>query len=138
MNAARDAGQDREPIAAAASDEPPSFEDALLELNEIVVRLETGGLGLAASIAAYERGVSLLGRLHGHLAAVEERVRMLVRVDEDGRPILEASAGGTPSRTPAEPQSRDSRGESRSSGPPKPRPGRPKRLPGMDDTGEEA
>lgn len=138
MNAARDAGQDREPIAAAASDEPPSFEDALLELNEIVVRLETGGLGLAASIAAYERGVSLLGRLHGHLAAVEERVRMLVRVDEDGRPILEASAGGAPPRTPAEPQSRDSRGESRSSGPPKPRPGRPKRLPGMDDTAEEA
>lgn len=76
--------------AAAAT----NFETSLNELGDIVARLESGSLGLAESIDAYERGVGILRRLHDELAAAEERVNVLVRIDEDGRPILEPAAAG--------------------------------------------
>lgn len=138
MSASRDARAAPDAPAVTGQSEPPSFEDALIELNDIVVRLEAGGLGLAASIAAYERGVALLGRLHGHLAAVEERVRMLVRIDEDGRPILDPAGGPAVPREPAARPAGADGGEPRTTATPRARPGRPKRLPGMDDPGEEA
>mgnify|MGYP003342878437 CR=1 FL=1 len=130
-----------EPSAAdAAATESPAvpFETSLAELNELVNRLESGTLGLSESIDAYERGVSILRRLHEQLADVEERVRLLVRIDEQGRPILEtptadkpgqatASVAGTADTDPA------SRRPTRSAA----RLPRPKRLPGMDDAGED-
>lgn len=100
------------------------FEAGLTELNDIVGRLESGGLGLSESIVAYERGVSILRHLHTQLADVEERVRLLVRIDEQGRPILDSAleepAGGG--------ESAPRRGARSAS-----RPARPKRLPGMEE-----
>ena len=58
----------------ADSPQPASFETALADLGEIVSRLESGSLGLSDSIAAYERGVGLLRRLHEELAAEHERI----------------------------------------------------------------
>jgi exodeoxyribonuclease VII small subunit len=115
----------------AAQPAGPTFEAALAELGELVGRLESGTLGLSESIAAYEKGVSLLHGLHEQLAAVEERVRTLVRIDEQGRPILSASAPGTA-------ESEKSAGADKPTGADKPsrgtaRAGRAKRLPGMDD-----
>jgi len=110
----------------------PSFEESLAELNDLVGRLESGGLGLAASIAAYERGVSLLTRLHGQLADVEERVRLLVRIDDEGRPILEQPAGPPPPDADAVEATRPPRSSPRGAG----RTGRVKRLPGMDEAGD--
>jgi exodeoxyribonuclease VII small subunit len=109
----------------------PTFESALADLAELVGRLESGTLGLSESIAAYEKGVSLLHGLHEQLAAVEERVRTLVRVDEQGRPILTATAPGTAG-------AEKSAGADAPAGADKPargtaRAGRAKRLPGMDD-----
>jgi len=112
----------------------------LAELNDVVSRLESGALGLSESIGAYERGVVILRRLHEQLADVEERVRMLVRIDDQGRPILadvtaetvgqEQPAGErSPPAGPGEPSGR--RGPRSAS-----RSGRPRRLPGMDDGGE--
>ncbi|MFM7206421.1 MAG: exodeoxyribonuclease VII small subunit [Planctomycetaceae bacterium] len=74
----------------ADSSQPASFETALAELGDLVTRLESGSLGLSDSIVAYERGVGLLKRLHEELAVAEATVRTLVRIDEDGRPILAA------------------------------------------------
>ena len=101
----------------------PAFEAALAELAELVSRLESGALGLSESINAYEKGVALLRGLHEQLAAVEERVRTLVRVDDEGRPVLEATDHGGPAAEKA-----------RSEKPVRTaRSGRAKRLPGMDD-----
>lgn len=118
------------------------FETSLAELNDIVNRLESGSLGLSDSIGAYERGVAILRCLHDQLADVEERVRMLVRIDDQGRPILEAiePTAATPDRT-----GRRTGGASATDGAPSgqrtarsaSRQGRPKRLPGMDDAGED-
>lgn len=110
-----------------------SFEAALEALTGVVAQLESGGLGLSESIAAYERGVALLRRLHEELAAVEARVNILVRIDEEGRPVFatgESADGDLEARPSDSPQSaptRSSRGASR---------GRARRLPGMDDVAE--
>jgi exodeoxyribonuclease VII small subunit len=106
------------------------FETALDQLADIVARLESGGLGLSESIDAYERGVTLLRRLHEELAAAEERVNVLVRIDEEGRPILEPSAAQPADSTPpaASPRPPRPRGKNQ----------RPRSLPGMDDDPGEA
>jgi exodeoxyribonuclease VII small subunit len=72
--------------------QPLSFEGGLARLGEIVARLESGSLGLSASITTYEEGVAILRQLHEELAVVEERVRVLVRIDDEGRPVLEPLA----------------------------------------------
>jgi exodeoxyribonuclease VII small subunit len=75
--------------APANSAQPPSFEEGLAQLADIVARLEGGGLGLTESIAAYERGVVVLRGLHEELARAEERIRVLTAVADDGQPITE-------------------------------------------------
>lgn len=109
---------------AANSPQPPSFEVALAELGDLVSRLESGSLGLSESITAYERGVALLRRLHEELAVAEAKVSTLVRIDEQGRPVL------APAESP-QPDSASPPAQPRSAG----RRQRPRTLPGMDDGG---
>jgi exodeoxyribonuclease VII small subunit len=119
---------DTQPADAAAT-----FESALNQLGDIVARLESGSLGLSESIDAYERGVAILRRLHEELAAAEERVNVLVRIDDEGRPILQPAATGASSAAdstqPAAP---------RGPRPPRAKTARPRSLPGMDDAAAEA
>ena len=134
-----------DPAANSAQPSQPAavpFEASLTELNDLVNRLESGALGLSDSIGAYERGVAILRRLHEQLADVEERVRLLVRIDDQGRPILEEIGSGA---TPPEKTDRktgggsttDSDAPARRAARSASRTGRPKRLPGMDDAGED-
>jgi len=108
----------------------------LAELGDIVVRLESGALGLSESIGAYERGVTILRRLHDELAAVEERVALLVRIDEQGRPVLgplpqaAADAASAPTATTAKKTAGRTAAGAKT--------GRAKTLPGMDDVPGEA
>jgi exodeoxyribonuclease VII small subunit len=130
------AGNSAQPSQPAAV----PFEASLTELNDLVNRLESGGLGLSDSIGAYERGVAILRRLHEQLADVEERVRLLVRIDDQGRPILEEIGSGATStektdRKTGGPSTTDSDAPARRAARPASRTGRPKRLPGMDDAG---
>lgn len=78
-----------EPAQLANSPQTVSFEEGLALLGDIVARLESGNLGLSESIEAYERGVGLLRHLHAELARADERVSVLVRIDDEGRPVLE-------------------------------------------------
>jgi exodeoxyribonuclease VII small subunit len=120
---------DTQPADAAAT-----FESALDQLGDIVARLESGSLGLSASIDAYERGVAILRRLHEELAAAEERVNVLVRIDDEGRPILEpAAATGAIQAADSTPPA-----ASRGQRAPRGKTARPRSLPGMDDAAAEA
>ncbi|MCW5765126.1 MAG: exodeoxyribonuclease VII small subunit [Phycisphaeraceae bacterium] len=47
-----------------------SYEDAQAELEEIIANIESGEIGLEASIAAYERGVALAK----HCREIHQRV----------------------------------------------------------------
>ena len=130
------AGNSAQPSQPAAV----PFEASLTELNDLVNRLESGGLGLSDSIGAYERGVTILRRLHAQLADVEERVRLLVRIDDQGRPILEEIGSGATSpektdRKTGGASPADSDAPARRAARPASRTVRPKRLPGMDDAG---
>jgi exodeoxyribonuclease VII small subunit len=60
------------------------FESALEDLERTVERLESGELSLEDSLAAFERGVALVRLLNEKLAAVEQRVELLMR-DADGK-----------------------------------------------------
>ena len=66
----------------------PSFEESLDELDMIIQKMESRDLGLTESLAAYEKGVSLLRHLHEELSDIEQRVVTLVRVDENGNQFL--------------------------------------------------
>jgi exodeoxyribonuclease VII small subunit len=108
---------------------PSSFEDALAELGDVVTRLESGSLGLSASIAAYEQGVALVRRLQEELTAVERRVSLLVRLDDEGRPVLADLAPPGDNAEAAESPQPATRATRRP---------RTRRLPGMDDAVDEA
>ena len=62
-------------------DSPPSYEQALAELERLVVAMESGQLPLDALLDSYRRGGELLGYCRGRLEAVEQQVRLL----EDSR-----------------------------------------------------
>ncbi|NBW85442.1 MAG: exodeoxyribonuclease VII small subunit [Planctomycetia bacterium] len=109
---------------SANSAQNATFEASLAHLGELVAQLESGALGLSESIDAYERGVTILRRLHEELAAAEQRVSVLVRIGEDGRPVL-AAHESTASETAAPPAG-SGRGKGR----------RTRRLPGMDDASD--
>ncbi len=58
------------------------FEATLKELEELVKRMESGELGLEASLAAFERGVKLTRQCQAALRNAELRVRALTENDD--------------------------------------------------------
>lgn len=78
----------KEPAGPIA--EFPKFEESLDQLDGLIRNMESGELGLAESMAAYEQGVGLLRELHEQLSKVERRVQTLVQIDDNGNPIFAA------------------------------------------------
>ncbi|MCS6925691.1 MAG: exodeoxyribonuclease VII small subunit [Candidatus Binatia bacterium] len=58
---------------------PKKFEEALLALEGLVEKLETGDLPLEEALATFEEGVALVRYLNEQLTAVEKRVEVLAR-----------------------------------------------------------
>ncbi|MBX3707143.1 MAG: exodeoxyribonuclease VII small subunit [Pseudomonadales bacterium] len=67
------------PEAGAAADAPPDidFEAALAELEQLVARMEAGDMTLEASLAAFERGVTLTRQCQTALRTAELKVQQL-------------------------------------------------------------
>ncbi|NIM91238.1 MAG: exodeoxyribonuclease VII small subunit [Candidatus Aminicenantes bacterium] len=61
----------------------PSFEKALEDLENIVEKLEKGGLSLNESLALFEKGVKLARYLRDELEKAEKKVEILLK-DEKG------------------------------------------------------
>jgi exodeoxyribonuclease VII small subunit len=59
------------------ADPPPSFEAALAELEALVATMEAGQLPLKESLAAYERGASLLAYCQNALKDAQQQVEVL-------------------------------------------------------------
>ncbi|RJG02199.1 exodeoxyribonuclease VII small subunit [Noviherbaspirillum sedimenti] len=57
--------------------EPASFEQAMAELEQLVLQMEAGELPLEASVAAYQRGSELVRFCAGQLDKVENQVKVL-------------------------------------------------------------
>ncbi|HVA45873.1 MAG TPA: exodeoxyribonuclease VII small subunit [Pirellulales bacterium] len=79
------------PDITALSSEPcpPSFEQALEQLEHIVHQLEEGEIGLAEALDHYEKGIGLLKQCYGLLERAERRIELLSGVDAAGSPITE-------------------------------------------------
>ncbi|MBL8849901.1 MAG: exodeoxyribonuclease VII small subunit [Planctomycetaceae bacterium] len=75
---------DQQGPAAVAS--PPSFESALVDLQQIVGELEAGTLGLEDALKQYERGAGLLRHCYSLLESAERRIEILTGRTEEGDP----------------------------------------------------
>lgn len=70
----------RTPKEAAPAD-PPSYEAALAELEQLVAAMEGGQMPLDRLLDSYRRGAQLLDFCRSRLKAVEDQVKVL----EDGQ-----------------------------------------------------
>jgi len=64
-------------VPAQTDAQPTSFEAALAELESLVQGMEAGKLSLDDSLAAYQRGATLLKYCQNTLAAAERRIQVL-------------------------------------------------------------
>lgn len=71
---------------------PPSFEQALEQLEHLVHQLEEGDIGLAEALDHYEKGIGLLKQCYGLLERAERRIELLSGIDAAGNPITEPFA----------------------------------------------
>jgi exodeoxyribonuclease VII small subunit len=69
------------------SENEPSFEEALSQLERIVENLERGEPELTTALAKYERGVKLLTQCYRLLDQAEHSVALLTGVDNQGNPL---------------------------------------------------
>ncbi len=69
---------------------PLSFEAALAQLEQVVVRLEKGDLSLEGSLVAYEAGVRLVHEAKGRLDGMQSRLEQLLG-DGSTSPLKRAS-----------------------------------------------
>jgi exodeoxyribonuclease VII small subunit len=67
-----------------------TFEQNLAELETLVRRLDGGEMPLEEALAAFERGVGLVRRLHEILNQAEQKVEILTR-DREGALRLQAA-----------------------------------------------
>lgn len=58
-------------------DLPQDFESAIAQLESLVTSMESGGMSLEQSLAAYQRGVALSKICQQRLAAAEQQVKVL-------------------------------------------------------------
>ncbi len=78
---------------AGSPDNPEStYEELVAQLEEVVSRLETGGLPLEEAVAEYERGVDLVRRCNDLLDRTELEI---IDLSSDlARPSASAGNGG--------------------------------------------
>jgi len=63
--------------STATAPAPASYEDALSELERLVIAMEGGQLPLEKLLESYKRGADLLNYCRERLSAVEQQVQVL-------------------------------------------------------------
>ena len=65
---------------------PPSFEEALNELESLVETLEQGDLSLEESLKSFERGVALTRTCQQALKDAEQKIQILSEASPNAEP----------------------------------------------------
>ena len=81
------------------SNDEPTFEAALKQLETIVQRLEKGELTLEESLTLYEEGIRVSRLCHGKLEEAEGKIEMLLK---DAKGEIATGADGKPRTRPVE------------------------------------
>ena len=63
------------------------FEKKLSRLEDIVEKMETGELPLEDSLKLFEEGVKLSRECGTQLSEAEQKVKLLLGIDDDGNPV---------------------------------------------------
>ncbi len=66
-----------------------NFEKKMSRLEEIVQKMEKGELTLEESLKLFEEGVSLTKQCNESLQSAEQKVKVLLGVNEKGEPMTE-------------------------------------------------
>jgi exodeoxyribonuclease VII small subunit len=66
---------------------PQTFEGALSQLQQIVLELEDGQLGLELSLSRFEEGIRILRSCFRILEQAEQRIEILTGQDAAGNPL---------------------------------------------------
>ncbi len=74
-------------MAQAEPDREPTFEEALAQIERIVVGLERGEIDLAQALTRYEQGMKLLAHCRGLIDQADQAVKLLTAVDPQGHPV---------------------------------------------------
>ncbi len=80
---------DQDPAGSTAGNPETSFEESMRRLSAIVDALEGGELSLEDSLQRFEEGIRLARTSQAKLDAAEARIEELLRIDEDGNPVVE-------------------------------------------------
>ena len=88
------------------TEEPPRFEDALKQLEDVVAKLEKGELSLEESLKLYEQGIALSRHCHQRLEEAEGKIELLLK---DARGDVAVDAKGAPRVQPLSPEDDDDR-----------------------------
>ena len=80
--------------AGKAEDKNFDFEESLGEVEGIVSQLESGELGLTASLQKYEQGIRELKQCQSLLDAAEQKISQLSGFDADGNPVTTPQPAG--------------------------------------------
>lgn len=59
-----------------------SFEQAIVQLKEIVEKIEVGDIALQQSLEQYEKGIELIEYCRGKLAKAEKKIEQLTYSEE--------------------------------------------------------
>lgn len=65
------------------------FEKKLGRLEDIVAKMEGNGQTLEESIKLFEEGVRLSQECHKELEQAEQKVQVLLSIDDKGQPVTE-------------------------------------------------
>lgn len=65
------------------------FEKKLTRLEEIVTRMEGGDLALDEALKLFEEGVKHSRDCQKQLTEAEEKIKVLLKVDTDGKPTTQ-------------------------------------------------
>lgn len=82
------------PNSAVAANEPTTYEDARRQLEDVVRRLETGGVPLEESLALWERGEALARRCEEWLEGARRRLDRSTDQRPDDGPATAGSSDG--------------------------------------------
>ena len=66
-------------MARKAQNPPKTFEEALAELEQILLDIEGGEVGLEESLSKYERGTFLIGHCRTVLSRAEQQIEVLTK-----------------------------------------------------------
>jgi exodeoxyribonuclease VII small subunit len=75
---------------------PKNFEDALMELEQILTDIEGGQVGLEESLVKYERGTFLIQHCRGVLSTAEKQIEVLSKSADGGLDSAPMEQGDLP------------------------------------------